>query len=208
MIVKEIFSKYIRKTASQFPISGAILTLCLLHRLSMQPKMKSLLVALNLQRILATGILPTLRKIILLLKQGAHIAQPRQLFQVVALIWEIKIISSPFGSEQLTQKSYILNTVSYSVTSNNDWVYVEHKLSNPTSVELITNEFQIDELRLYPANAQMTTYCYDELLRVHTLTDANNKSSFYTYDELSRLTQIRDHNGNLRSLNTYNYGSN
>ena len=71
--------------------------------------------------------------------------------------------------------TYTLNNVPYSLISDDKWIYVEHILSNPVSITLNPGNFAVDELRLYPADAQMVTYCYDEALRVHTVTDANGK---------------------------------
>lgn len=64
---------------------------------------------------------------------------------------------------------------------------------------------RIDELRLHPADAQMTTYCYDDALRVHTLTDVSNRSAYYEYDDLGRLQYVRDQQGNYVQGYEYNY---
>ncbi|MEO1416305.1 MAG: hypothetical protein AAFW00_13550 [Bacteroidota bacterium] len=63
----------------------------------------------------------------------------------------------------------------------------------------------IDELRLYPVDAQMTTYCYDERNRIHTMTDVNNHSNYYHYDDLGRLRYVQDHDGNYVQGMEYNY---
>ena len=92
-------------------------------------------------------------------------------------------------------------------TDANNWTYFEWKLvvSAPTTLRIEGSGGNIDELRLYPSDAQMTTYCYDDLLRLHTLTDIKSRSSYFTYDGLSRLIEVRDHNGHLRSQNEYQY---
>src|SRR5690606_5562978 len=45
-----------------------------------------------------------------------------------------------------------------------DWTYHEHKVTATSSTLTVTGSGGIDELRLYPANAQMTTYTYNPLI--------------------------------------------
>ncbi|MEL6699801.1 MAG: hypothetical protein AAFP89_26430 [Bacteroidota bacterium] len=63
----------------------------------------------------------------------------------------------------------------------------------------------IDELRLYPVGAQMTTYCYDDKLRLHTQTDVNNRSTYYHYDAYGRLQYVQDQEGHYVQGYEYNY---
>ncbi|MEL6607179.1 MAG: hypothetical protein AAFP88_02945, partial [Bacteroidota bacterium] len=63
----------------------------------------------------------------------------------------------------------------------------------------------IDELRLYPMGAQMTTYCYDEALRYHTVTDPNNRSAYYKYDAFGRLLYVQDQDRNYVQSYEYHY---
>lgn len=63
----------------------------------------------------------------------------------------------------------------------------------------------IDEVRLYPVGAQMTTYCYDEALRLITTSDANSRSQSYQYDAFGRLAYILDQDGNYIQGYDYNY---
>ncbi|MEO1808384.1 MAG: hypothetical protein AAFU33_26495 [Bacteroidota bacterium] len=67
-----------------------------------------------------------------------------------------------------------------------------------------TNAF-IDELRIYPVGAQMTTYCFDKALRLHTQTDINNRSTYYHYDALGRLQYVQDQEGHYVQGYEYNY---
>ncbi|MEL6627124.1 MAG: RHS repeat domain-containing protein, partial [Bacteroidota bacterium] len=77
-------------------------------------------------------------------------------------------------------------------------------LGGSIEISCAANAF-IDELRLYPVDAQLTTYCYDEALRLHTQTDQNNRSTYYHYDELGRLQYIKDQNGNYVQGYEYSY---
>ena len=66
----------------------------------------------------------------------------------------------------------------------------------------------LDELRLYPVDAQMSTICYDKKLRIHSMTDANNQSVYYSYDALGRLIEVRDFEGNLIEQTEYEFFTN
>jgi len=61
----------------------------------------------------------------------------------------------------------------------------------------------IDELRLLPEGALMTTYTYDPQKGMTTKNDEKNQVTFYEYDELGRLKVVRDHQKNI--LKTYSY---
>jgi YD repeat-containing protein len=61
----------------------------------------------------------------------------------------------------------------------------------------------IDEVRVYPADARMTTYTYDPLIGMTSSSDENNVTTFYEYDSFGRLKLIRDNNRNI--LKTYDY---
>jgi hypothetical protein len=85
-----------------------------------------------------------------------------------------------------------------------EWNYYEHLVSGQTTVT-ITGSGIIDELRLYPKDAQMSTYTYDPLIGVTSKCDANNLISYYEYDGLGRLTLVRDQDKNIIKKICYNY---
>lgn len=87
----------------------------------------------------------------------------------------------------------------------NGWYYYEYTFTGATSVT-ISGTGTIDELRLYPANAQMTTYTYAPLIGVTSQTDLNNKVTYYEYDSFGRLKLIRDINKNI--IKTFSYKEN
>src|SRR5258708_30842417 len=86
------------------------------------------------------------------------------------------------------------------------WTYFEHKVTGVTSVNL-SGTATIDELRLYPAVAQMKTYCYAPLVGITHACDADNKISYYFYDGLNRLKWVKDQDGNIIKTYQYHYHS-
>ena len=98
-------------------------------------------------------------------------------------------------------------TQSNSVTGRvmNNWTYHELTVTGTTSVSL-SGSGSIDEVRLYPALAQMTTYTYDALFRLAATCSANNTVSYYEYDSFNRLVDLKDQYGNIIKAFEYNYG--
>jgi YD repeat-containing protein len=86
--------------------------------------------------------------------------------------------------------------------NGNTWTLYVHKVTGQ-SVITLTGSGHIDELRLYPSTAQMTTYTYSPLAGMTSQTDVGNRVTYYTYDGLGRLKRIRDQDYNI--LKTYEY---
>ena len=86
------------------------------------------------------------------------------------------------------------------------WKYYEHRITGQTSVN-ITGGFQIDELRLYPAGALMTSYTHEPLLGLSSQCDAQNRITYYEYDNIGRLQLIRDQDKNIIKTFEYKYKS-
>jgi YD repeat-containing protein len=63
----------------------------------------------------------------------------------------------------------------------------------------------LDELRLHPLDAAMTTYTYDPLVGLTSKTDARNYTMYYEYDYIGRLKAIRDDSGQLKEFYEYNF---
>lgn len=62
----------------------------------------------------------------------------------------------------------------------------------------------VDEARLLPAGARMSTYTHIPGAGVNDITDVNNMTQYYFYDGLNRLMMIRDDANKV--LSTYRYG--
>jgi hypothetical protein len=117
-------------------------------------------------------------------------------------------------------KSYIVSywsrSGSYSVTgamgqamtghSTGGWTYYEHKITDVSSVT-VSGMGDIDELRLYPSDAQMTTYTYAPLVGMTSQCDISNRISYFEYDVLGRLSIVRDQDQNILKQYCYKYYS-
>jgi hypothetical protein len=84
----------------------------------------------------------------------------------------------------------------------NDWTFYLHKVTGQSTISL-SGSGHIDELRLYPALAQMTTFTYTPLVGLTSQCDENNRITYYEYDGFQRLKLIRDQDYNI--LKTYEY---
>lgn len=88
--------------------------------------------------------------------------------------------------------------------SRNGWTLYQLQMTGVNTVE-VSGTAVIDELRLFPINAQMTTYTTEPLIGVTSITDPNNNTTHYEYDGLGRLKLVRDQDGNIVKTIDYNY---
>jgi len=84
------------------------------------------------------------------------------------------------------------------------WTLFEHRITGQSTIT-ISGTGSIDELRLCPATAQMSTYCYSPLIGLTSQCDANNRITYYEYDKLGRLSLIRDQDKKVIKKICYNY---
>ncbi|MDR3697702.1 DUF5977 domain-containing protein [Mucilaginibacter sp.] len=96
------------------------------------------------------------------------------------------------GSSYLTDAAF---------NSANGWTYYEYQVPSGSGQIAISGSTSIDELRMYPANAQMTTYAYDPS-GVRSISDTKGANSYFEYDFAQRLKNIKDWAGNI----VKNYG--
>jgi RHS repeat-associated protein len=64
----------------------------------------------------------------------------------------------------------------------------------------------IDEVRLHPLDAQMTTFAHESLIGLRTQADANGLPTYYEYDSLGRLSIVRKHDGDIQLHYEYRFG--
>jgi len=89
--------------------------------------------------------------------------------------------------------------------SRNGWTYYQHLLPAGTTSATVSGSVSIDELRLYPSDAQMNTYTYMPLTGMTTKCDLNNVITYYEYDSFGRLKVIKDQDRNILKTLDYNY---
>jgi YD repeat-containing protein len=93
------------------------------------------------------------------------------------------------------------------MTSQGGWNLYVHNLIGINAVT-VSGPGTLDELRLYPSNAQMTTYTYTPLVGKTSECDASNHITYYEYDAFARLKDIRDQNRNIIKEYNYSYAAN
>ncbi|MBL7732204.1 MAG: hypothetical protein JNM88_13575 [Chitinophagaceae bacterium] len=86
----------------------------------------------------------------------------------------------------------------------NHWQLYRHEVTGAGSVT-VSGGGKVDEVRLYPKGALMSTVTYKEGIGKVSDCDANNRLLFYEYDQLGRLSIIRDQNRNIIKTYEYNY---
>nr|WP_315423333.1 hypothetical protein [uncultured Pedobacter sp.] len=62
-----------------------------------------------------------------------------------------------------------------------------------------------DDIRIFPADAQVTTYTYRPLIGITSQTDAKGMTTYYEYDAFQRLKTVKDQNGNILKQTDYHY---
>ena len=90
----------------------------------------------------------------------------------------------------------------------NGWTYYEYEVSPGSVPPSITGTGLVDELRLYPQNAQMITSTYDPAKGKTAECDENNRIRYFEYDGLGRLIKIRDEHKNIIKTLEYHYKNN
>jgi hypothetical protein len=102
---------------------------------------------------------------------------------------------------------YLSNSNTYPpITEHrNGWNLYTHKVTGVTEISVMGSGL-IDELRLFPSNANMETSCYDSLGNVVSTNDANNNIQYFEYDKINRLKILRNKDYNI--VKKYEYSDN
>jgi hypothetical protein len=103
--------------------------------------------------------------------------------------------------------------ISYWYKSAGIWKYSGEIAYTGTSYTIATGDGAYDDIRVYPADAQMDTYTYSSLLGMTSSIDPKGKTTFYEYDDFQRLMNIKavDVTSYLPTIvksYVYNYASN
>jgi hypothetical protein len=114
--------------------------------------------------------------------------------------------SSASGAVTVTPDAGIATSVTGPV--HGSWTYYEHVLpANTSAVTLTAVAKNIDELRLYPADAFMTTVAYDPRVGIISQSSANNEIANFEYDGLGRLVNAKDEDANIVKNFKYKFGT-
>lgn len=111
-------------------------------------------------------------------------------------------------SKALTGLSAGTYTLTYWKKESGVWSLVSNTavaVSGSTYTISIPSGTQIDDVKFYPSAAEMSTYTYDPLVGVTSMTDAKDQAALYEYDNFQRLMNIKDKNGNIIKNYTYNF---
>lgn len=117
-----------------------------------------------------------------------------------------KYIVSYWARDGVPTINGVIKSNDASSTDADGWKYYEKTVYNVSTVTISgTGSIKIDELRLYPIEAQMTTYSYDVQKGLISSTDVNNMTTFYSYNSRRQLEFVRDFEQNILKKNEYRY---
>ncbi len=88
--------------------------------------------------------------------------------------------------------------------SSRGWTLYTHKVTGQTTIS-VSGSGAIDALSLHPSEAMITTYTYEPLVGITSITDTRHKTTYYQYDQYQRLINIRDQDGNILKNYQYHY---
>ena len=83
-------------------------------------------------------------------------------------------------------------------------IYTKSNLDIDDSSEEILRQ-KLDEFRLKTAfkNYQITTYTYDPLIGIKSVTSPSGNKEYYYYDDANRMIRVEDINHNIIKENKY-----
>jgi len=106
----------------------------------------------------------------------------------------------------ISGKNLLITNSNFTAINLQQWRLCTYQLSYSASGDLtISPGITIDEIRICPVNAQMTTYSYIPSYGINSVTNENNITSYFEYDKLGRLIMSRDFDKNILQFYQYHY---
>lgn len=96
-------------------------------------------------------------------------------------------------------RKYLLTWFQWNGSS---WVFNKETY---TGNKTFSSSEYVDDIRVFPEDAELTTYTYEPLVGVTSMTDPKGQTTFYQYDTYNRLQVIRDQDNNIVKTYQYNY---
>ncbi|MGI4734909.1 MAG: hypothetical protein ACRYG7_06985 [Janthinobacterium lividum] len=105
--------------------------------------------------------------------------------------------------------SLLANGAQLVATAPGSWSQYRARLRFTTTgqVSLSGATGKLDELRLYPVGAQLTSYTHEPLVGLSSQTGPDGRTTFFEYDGLGRLVRTRDEQGRILSQQQYHYAA-
>jgi hypothetical protein len=108
-----------------------------------------------------------------------------------------------------TNGNYKVTYMKWAGGSPENWQYITQDVAVTTgtaqTLVIGTAPDVIDEVRLYPAGAWMTTYSYKPEIGITSSADQNSVVMYYEYDSFGRLKYLKDARRNILKSYEYNY---
>jgi YD repeat-containing protein len=108
------------------------------------------------------------------------------------------------GTVNWTRPNTRAYIISYWYLSGSVWKYSGEQ---PYAADTYTMQTAsgYDDVRIYPADAPMTTYTYNPLTGTTSSTDAKGQTTYYEYDGFQRLINIKNKDGYIIKHTDYHY---
>lgn len=111
--------------------------------------------------------------------------------------WNASVTPYAVNFTPPNNRSYIMQWWNW---DNGKWKFNEVPYTGPRTISGV-----IDDIRIFPQDAAMTTSTYFPLVGQTGVTDASGRTVITEYDGLQRVNIVRDNEHNILSKNCYNY---
>ncbi|SDP94123.1 hypothetical protein SAMN05428975_3864 [Mucilaginibacter sp. OK268] len=103
-----------------------------------------------------------------------------------------------------TKPNSRIYVISYWYRSGGTWKYQVGQTYTGTGFTM-TGGDAYDDIRIYPKDALMTSYTYDPLVGMTSMTDPKSETTTYEYDNFQRLMNVKDKDGKIIKRIDYHY---